>query len=345
MTYSFLNDYSEGCHPAILSALSEHNLPQQSGYGADDFCENARAMLRENMQQPDADIHFVTGGTQANIVCLAATLQPFEAIIAAETGHIASNEAGAIEATGHKIITRPSTNGKLTVDDIESALAQFALHPHMVRAKLVYISNTTELGTVYNKAELSALSACCRANDLILFMDGARLGMALASKDNDLTLADIAALVDMFWLGGTKMGALLGEAIVITNDSLKTDFAFHLKQRGALLAKGRVLGIQFCELLRDGRYLLWAAHANRMAKLLADACEKNGYPLAAPVQSNQVFAELPHAMIAELQRDFSFYEWEKRAHTSVVRLVTSWATEKRAVDQFIATLTHSTKTL
>lgn len=338
MTYSFLNDYSEGCHPAILAALTDNNDSQQGGYGADDYCEVARAILREKMHALHADIHFVTGGTQANLVCLAAALRPFEAIIAAETGHIAANEAGAIEATGHKIITRPSKDGKLTVPDIESALKQFARHPHMVRPKLVYLSNTTELGTVYSKVELTALSTYCRAHDLLLFIDGARLGMALASRDNDLTLADIAELTDIFWLGGTKMGALLGEAIVITNDTLKADFAFHLKQRGALLAKGRVLGIQFIELLRDDRYLLWAAHANRMASRLADACIQVGYNLIAPVQSNQVFVELPHELITKLQHDFAFYEWEKRENSSVVRFVTSWATKKSAVEAFSNTL-------
>lgn len=338
MNCSFLNDYSEGCHPTLLTALSACNAVQESGYGADAFCEAVRTMLREKMRSPSADIHFVTGGTQANTVCLASALKPFEAIIATASGHIATNEASAIEATGYKIIICPSTDGKLTVSHIASALAQFAKHPHKVRPKLVYISNTTEVGTVYNKAELSALSDYCRANDLIVFMDGARLGMALASTDNDLDLADIATFTDMFWLGGTKMGALLGEAIVLTKDTLKTDFAFHLKQRGAMLAKGRVLGIQFCELLRDDLYLKLSAHANRMAQNIASAIKEKGYQLTAQPQSNQIFAELPHELVTQLQRDFIFYEWEKREQTSIVRLVTSWATNEAAVTRFIQAL-------
>lgn len=341
MTYSFLNDYSDGGHTAILTAIAEDNLKQQSGYGADDISEQARELLRERTRQPDAAIHFVTGGTQANVLCLAAMLKPFEAVIAPATGHIAANEAGAIEATGHKVITMPSSDGKLTPDEVLRALNQFSLHPHMVRARVVYISNATEMGTVYTKAELTALSMCCRENDLRLFMDGARLGVALASQYNDVSLADVAALTDMFWLGGTKMGAMLGEAIVITHDTVKEDFGFHLKQRGAMLAKGRILGTQFRELLRDDLYLELSKHANRMAEKLANGLSKAGFELLAPVESNQIFTVLPRACIDRLSTSFAFYEWEIRPNgDGVVRLVTSWATDEAHVDAFVRDIAH-----
>lgn len=334
--YSFLNDYSEGCHPDILTALSQHNLSQQSGYGADDYSETARQLLWEKLGTTTPAIHFVTAGTQANLLCIAAALKPFEAVIAADSGHIAANEAGAIEATGHKIITMPNDNGKLTVAAIEKALAQFALHPHMVRPKLVYISNATELGTVYTRQELQALSACCKSNQLYLLLDGARLGVALASRYNDVSFADLAEMTDIFWLGGTKMGALFGEAIIINSPDLQTDFAFHLKQRGALLAKSRVLGLQFATLLNNGLYLSLSRHANEMAQRLAQGLADKGFQTTARVESNQLFVVLPQKQLPTLSQYFSFYEWEKGDNdTCIVRLVTSWATDATQVQAFI----------
>lgn len=338
--YSFLNDYSEGCHPDILTAMQESNLIQQMGYGADSLSEQAKDLLRYKINASNAKVHFVTGGTQANLICLASMLKPFEAIISASTGHIAVNESGAIEATGHKIITMPSTTGKLTVQDIEVALTQFSKPPHTVRPKVVYITNATELGTVYTKSELTEIYKYCQKHDLYLFMDGARLAMALASATNDMTLSDIANLTDMFWLGGTKNGALIGEAIIIKHDNLKCDFDYHVKQRGALLAKGRSIGVQFLTLLQDDLYLDLAKHANSLAKKLATAIQKMGYVLIAKTESNQVFAILPNDIICKLQDDFMFYEWERRETDTVVRLVTSWATDESQVDRFIKILSQ-----
>jgi threonine aldolase len=331
--YCFLDDYSEGCHPRILDALSRTNLEQQTAYGNDDYSEQARALIREHLGKDDTPVYFLAGGTLTNLVIIASALRPHEAVIAAHTGHIALHETGAIEATGHKIITVPSEDGKLTAADIETALANNALYPHMAKPRLVYISNTTELGTVYKKSELQALSETCRANHLLLMLDGARLGAALTADANDVALKEIAELVDIFWIGGTKSGALLGEAIVIPNEQLAHDFEFHVKQRGALLAKGRVLGIQFLELFTDGLYFELAKHANAMARKLSDAILAAGHALAAPTESNQVFAILPNQKIGQLNERFEFYVWEKAGdHHSVVRLVTSWATVECQVD-------------
>lgn len=371
--YGLLNDYSEGAHPSILDALVKTNTQQHTGYGTDIFCEQARQLLQTQLNKnvpaisdgsgdgseygsdnnldnsvdnsqaiPSSAIHFITGGTQANLVCLDAILRPVEAVICASSGHIAVNEAGAIESTGHKVITAPTgsaVDGKLTVSAIEHTLKKYAFQPHVVRVKAVYISNTTELGTVYQREELAAISACCRQHGLYLFMDGARLGAALASTQQDLSLADIAHYVDMFWLGGTKMGAMFGEMIVIPNPSLRADFAIYLKQHGALLAKGRMLGIQFVQLLQDNLYLTLCQHANQMATQLSDALTARGYSLLVPTQSNQVFAVLDNQTLASLKTQFAFYEWEKidNQHT-VVRLVTSWATEESKIEQFVQLL-------
>ena len=246
--YSFLDDYSEGCHPSILDALGSTNLVQQTAYGNDEYSAQAKDLICKHFDQDDVAVHFVAGGTLANIICIASILRPYEAIISASSGHIALREAGAIEATGHKIIGVASDDGKLTPDGIKDAIKNNSHAPHMAKPKLVYISNTTELGTVYTKTELQEISSVCKANDLLLFIDGARLGAALTASTNDLNLTDIAGFADMFWIGGTKAGILFGEAIVIPNTELANEFAFNIKQRGALLAKGRVLGIQFKEL-------------------------------------------------------------------------------------------------
>ena len=242
-TFSFCDDYSEGAHPNILSALMETNLTQQAAYGKDAYSIEAAQRIKAHLGETfQGAIHFVTGGTQANLVSIANCLRPHEAVITANSGHIALREAGAIEATGHKLITVPSFDGKITPERIEEALAANAQFPHMAKPSLIYLSNATETGTVYTLDELRRISVLARQHGLILFMDGARLPAALASHKNDATLTDIAALVDLFWIGGTKNGALLGEAVVVCNPSLAEDFAFHLKQRGALLAKGRLLG-------------------------------------------------------------------------------------------------------
>ena len=334
--YSFLDDYSEGCHPNILKALSESNLNQQTAYGKDGYSEKARELIHSELNNPNASIYFVAGGTLANIIVLASCLRPHEAIISTSTGHIATHETGAIEATGHKIITIPSENGKLNVADVAKALDDHALVPHMVKPKLVYISNASDVGTIYSKQELQDLSVFCKKKDLFLFMDGARLATALTSKKNDLTLENVSKLTDVFWIGGTKAGALLGEAIVINNPDLDIDFEFHVKQRGAMLSKGRLLGIQFQELFSDDLIYKLATYANNMAQKLADGILAKGFQLSSEIESNQIFPILPNPVIEKLEEKFVFYRWLKVDEgNTVVRLVTSWATDEAKVDEFI----------
>ncbi|MCP3856025.1 MAG: aminotransferase class I/II-fold pyridoxal phosphate-dependent enzyme [Actinomycetia bacterium] len=337
-TYSFLDDYSEGCHPEIVAALADTNLAQQTAYGNDDYSIEAHRLMANECGDPDLPVHFVSGGTLANLIIAAATLRSHEAMISASSGHVAARETGAIEATGHKIITMPSADGKLTAADVEGALAANAQYPHMAKPRLVYVSNATELGTVYTPDELHALRAVCTQNDLLLMIDGARLGVALASeRAQGMSLADIAAVADIFWVGGTKAGTLFGEAIVIANPALATDFDYHLKQRGALLAKGRALGLQFQTLFGpDDLFRRAAVTANDAARVLAEGITGAGHPLAAATESNQVFPVLPNPLIAALQEQFRFYLWEERADDrSVVRLVTSWATDQAQVERFV----------
>ncbi|MCL6458457.1 MAG: aminotransferase class I/II-fold pyridoxal phosphate-dependent enzyme [Gorillibacterium sp.] len=332
--YSFKNDYSEGAHPRILNALLETNMEQEEGYGGDRYSQEAARLLQQRIDC-DVDIHFLSGGTQTNLTVISAFLRPHEAVIAAQTGHILVHETGAIEATGHKIISIEVQDGKLTPHDLERALDAHT-DEHMVKPKLVYISNPTEIGSIYSKSELSQLSHFCQAQNLFLFVDGARLGSALTSEENDLNLADLGKLVDAFYIGGTKSGALLGEALVICNDQLKDEFRFHMKQKGALLAKGRILGIQFLELFRDDLYFDLAKHANNMAGLLRTEISEAGYPFLTHSPSNQLFPILPNELIAQLEEQYSFYIWEKvDADHSAIRLVTSWATSEDAVLSFI----------
>ncbi|MCO7125899.1 aminotransferase class I/II-fold pyridoxal phosphate-dependent enzyme [Sporolactobacillus shoreicorticis] len=337
--YSFKNDYSEGAHPQILNALLETNLVQEEGYGEDQYSLKAAELLKERMNSADAAVHFLTGGTQTNMAAIAAFLRPYEAAVAAATGHINVHETGAIEATGHKVLAVPcAKDGKLTPEGIQSMIDA---HPdeHMVKPKLVYLSDTTENGAVYTKGELEAISAFCKSQQLLLYLDGARLGSALTSKANDLELSDLPKLVDAFYVGGTKNGALLGEALVICNDVLKADFRYMMKQRGAMLAKGRVTGIQFLELFRDNLFFDLAAHANAMALKLAETIKAAGYEFLTPPISNQIFPILPDELLSVLHRNFQFFDWEKvDDHHSAARLVTSWATKEEAVDAFTASL-------
>lgn len=335
MIFSFANDYSEGCHPAILKALSENNLVQQAGYGDDDYTLSATNTIRQLTLCPEADVHLIAGGTLANLVVLASILRPFESVVAATSGHIYVNETGAIEATGHKVEAAPSADGKLRPHDILPFLNKARGH-HVVRTRAVYISNSTELGTVYTKQELTDLHHFCKENDLILFMDGARLAMALTAPSNDLTLADIAALTDVFYIGGTKCGALLGEAVVITNPELKKDFKYHLKQRGALTAKGRTMGVQFDQLFRNNLIFDLADQANRMAAKIAEAFKLLNYPMLIDSDTNQVFPILPNTLIAHLQKEYGFLIWDTvDAEHSTIRLITSWATPEDMVNRFI----------
>lgn len=341
MTYSFLDDYSEGAHPNILNTLMASNNSQHAAYGEDSFSITAKQRIARHLGQHfKGDIHLVASGTIANIITIASCLRPHEAVIAVHSGHIVMREAGAIEATGHKLITVPADNGKLTPSNIEQALANNAHFPHMAKPKLLYISNATEIGTIYRLAELTAIHNIAKKHNLIVLLDGARLGAALSSHKNDVSLSDLSRLVDIFWIGGTKSGALLGEAIVVSNPLLAEDFAFHIKQRGGMLAKGRLLGIQFQELFNEENlFFTVAQHANAMSAKLAAGILAHGHSLDADTETNQVFAILPNAVIATLQKEFSFYVWSKTDdHYSVVRLVTSWATDEQQVDRFLALL-------
>ena len=337
--YSFLNDYSEGAHPKILEALTKTNLEQTAGYGVDPHCDRARTLIRQAIGRENVDVHFLVGGTQTNLIAIAAFLRPHQAAISAVSGHINVHETGAVEATGHKVVTLPSKDGKLTAAQIERCVVDHHNDPiaeHLVQPKLVYISDSTEIGTLYTKAELAAISEVCRRLNLILFVDGARLGSALTSDQNDLTLGDLADLCDAFYIGGTKNGALFGEALVIANDQLKPDFRYLMKQRGAMLAKGRLLGIQFESLFEDSTYFDIARHANQMARRLDEGLAALGVPFLSDSHTNQIFPIFADAVVERLERDYAFEPWQKMDEEHLaIRLVTSWATDEVQVEAFL----------
>ena len=336
MKYSFKNDYSEGAHPRILDALIKYNLTQQNGYGLDEYSLNAAKFIRDKCAAPNASVHFISGGTQANLTMISAFLRPHESVVSAHTGHIFTNESGAIEATGHKIHGVETADGKLRPQDIQNILDAHQNVPHQLKQRLVYISNSTEIGTIYSKKELQELYEFCQNKNLILFMDGARLGHALTAETSDMSLADIAKYTDAFYLGGTKNGALIGEAIIINNPALQDEFGFHLKQKGALLAKGRLLGIQFEELMRDNLYFELADHANRQAMKIKEAFEEIGCDFLAETFTNQIFPVLSAKQIDQLSEKYDFYIWKKiDSERSAIRLITSWSTTDETVAGFI----------
>jgi threonine aldolase len=333
---SFKNDYAEAAHKDVLEAVCQDALAQEPGYGEDSITTRAVKMIREACGEPNAEVHFIAGGTLTNLVVAAAFLKPYESIIAAESGHICLHEAGAIEMTGHKVHHVPHTDGKISANQVLNIVATHA-DEHMVKPRLVYVSQSTELGTVYKGAELESLSQVCREHNLLLYVDGARLGSALMSEGNDLTLKDLARLCDIFYIGGTKNGALFGEALVIRDHKPELEFRRHLKQRGALLAKGRVVGAQFAALLEDALWLKLAQHANSMAGRLATGIRQAGYEFAYPPVSNQIFPILPERLVQHVEKSFGFYRWGPPKDGKVtIRLVTSWATTAEAVDSFLA---------
>ena len=335
MKYSFKNDYSEGCHHIILEALMRTNFSQQNGYGLDDYCAEAERIILEKSKSPHSKVHFVSGGTQANLIVISSILRPHESVIAANTGHIFTNESGAIEATGHKVHGVETTDGKLKPEDIQKVLDAHTNVPHQLKQKLVYISNSTEIGTIYTKKELEDLSNFCKEKNQYLFMDGARLGYALTAESNDLTWEDVAKFTDVYYLGGTKNGALLGEAIVINRQNLQDEFGFHIKQKGGMLAKGRLLGIQFQELLKDDLYWDLAKHANQQAMKIKQTFKEIGCDFLAETDTNQIFPILDNHQIEKLSEQFDFYVWKKiDAQKSAVRIITSWATETEVVERF-----------
>lgn len=336
---NFKNDYSVGAHPNILKKLLESNNTVQNGYGDDEYSAEAKEILKQKIENSSARIFFLSGGTQTNLIVISYLLRIHEAVISAKTGHIFANETGAIEATGHRVITVETEDGKLTPILVQSVLEEYTLRPHVVKPKMVYISNSTELGTVYTKSELENLSKFCKEKNLLLFMDGARLGHGITSKFSDLTLPDISKLTDVFYIGGTKNGALLGEAVVFNNPDLGGEFDFALKQKGALLAKGRILGIQFLELFRDNLYFELALHANEMAINMAAAIKEKGFSFLTEPASSQIFPIFPNRVIDELSKKYQFYVWKKvDENKSAIRLITSWATKENEMEEFIKDL-------
>ena len=336
----FASDYMEGAHPRLMACLNETNLEKSAGYGLDPYSESARDRIREACACPEADVRFLVGGTQTNATVIDALLRPGQAAVAADTGHINTHEAGAIEASGHKVAPLPHTNGKITqVEALCRECPPDSECAHTVIPGLVYISQPTEYGTLYTLAELTALSETCRKNGLYLYVDGARLAYALCSPENDVSLADLARLTDALYLGGTKCGALMGEAVVLPNPRLIPRFFTIIKLHGALLAKGRLLGVQFDELMKDGLYQEIGRNAVALAARIQEALKRAGYPLLFESPTNQVFAVLPNERVRALAERVEFTVWEPCGpeHT-VVRFVTSWATREEDVDALCALL-------
>ena len=333
-------DYAEGAHPRVLKALIDSNALSTPGYGEDAFCARAKALLRSQMQCEDCEIFFTMGGTQTNLLAIAQLLRPHQSVICAQEGHIHTHETGAIEATGHQLLIAKDVDGKLTPDSIRAVLAA-QMPIHATQPKLVYLSQPTEWGTVYTRSELSALHALCREAGLLLYLDGARLGCALAAQP-DVSLPFLARVCDAFYIGGTKNGALFGEALVFTDPALCRGFDYLRKQRGGLLAKGRLLGAQFEALFTDGLYTQLGAHANAMARRLQDGILAAGYPLLAPLATNQVFPVLPKALVEFLETRYVFRRWgvPEDPEQVPIRLVTAFTTTPEAVDALIADLAY-----
>ena len=333
-------DYQEGAHPRILQKLMDTNYVQSPGYGEDDFCAEARQIIRKKCAAPKADVQFLVGGTQPNLIFMSAAMRAHQGCVSVDTGHVAVHESGSIEATGHKVITLPGKDGKLVAGEVsEYCRLHFAdeAHEHMVMPKVVYISNPTELGTLYTRNELQALRGVCDQWNLYLYMDGARLGYGLASPENELDLPFIAEMCDAFYIGGTKQGMLFGEALVITRDALKEDFRYIIKQKGAMFAKGRLLGLQFTELLKDDLYMEMSQHAIDLAMKLKQAFTDKGYPFLMESPTNQQFPILPDAHLDVLKKKYSYsYMQRVDAEHSAVRFCTSWATTPENVDALIA---------
>lgn len=335
----FQCDYNEGAHPKVLERLVQTNMEQTPGYSEDKYCEEARKKIRKACGDDSLAVHFLVGGTQTNVTVINAALRKHQGVLCAVTGHINVHETGAVEACGHKVLGLPSPDGKITAAQVAEAY-EAHIHndsfEHMVQPKMVYISNPTEVGTIYSKAELTALSETCHKYGLYLFLDGARLGYGLAAPDNDLTLPEIAALCDVFYIGGTKVGALFGEAVVIKNPELAQDFRYLIKQNGGMLAKGRLLGLQFDALFTDGLYQEISAHAIAMAEKLREAFTAKGYNYLAPNRTNQIFVIVPDAHLEKIAEQFEYsYDQRIDATHSCVRFCTSWATKEENVDALI----------
>lgn len=337
----FRSDYSQGAHPHILDALIKTNEEHTDGYALDPHSEHAAEMIKEMIGRSDCEVHMMVGGTPTNVITIAAALKPFEAVVAPRSGHAYIHECGAVEATGHRVLTVDGIDGKVTPEMIDSAWEEFE-DDHTVVPKMLYISNPTESGTIYKKAELEALRACCDTHDMYLYLDGARLAAALTCEENDLTIKDIARLTDAFYIGGTKNGALLGEAVVIFDDNINDHYRWMIKQNCGMLAKGRLIGVQFEALLEGGQDSVFyqiGAHENAMAKKLREGIAAAGYSFDGTSPTNQIFPIFPTEMVRELEKEFFFYDWAPYGEDRrVVRLVTSWGTTAEDVDAFLAAI-------
>ncbi len=338
----FDSDYMEGAHPEVLQALIDTNLCQTVGYGADPYTERACELIRRECDAPQARVQLLVGGTQTNATVIDGLLARHQGVLAAECGHINVHEAGAIEASGHKVLALSHKHGKVAAEDVERYITEFyadETYPHMVAPGMLYISHPTEYGTIYSLAELEALSQVCHSHDIPLYIDGARMGYGLAAEGADVTLRDVARLADVFYIGGTKVGALMGEAVVVTNPKLLSNLFPLVKLHGALLAKGRLLGVQFEALLRDGLYYRLGAHAVELALRIREAFRAKGYEVVVDSPTNQQFFRLPNEVFDRLSQRVSMELWGPRGEShSTVRVVTSWATTPEAVDELIGLL-------
>lgn len=329
------NDYTKGAHPKVMAALMDTNMESTDGYGYDHHCDEASDLIKTLIDCQKVDVHFLMAGTQTNLTGLSSILRPHEAIIAPHTGHICVHETGAIEATGHKIIHVPSADGKLLPSQIDEVMEEHE-DEHYVKPRVIFISNLTETGINYKKSELLALRETCNKYGLLMYVDGARLAMALTQKDNDVLLSDLPKIADIFYIGGTKCGILFGEALVIVNDDLKTDTRWLIKQRGAMLAKGRLLGVQFKAILSDNLYFELGKNANELADKLVAGIKEAGYSFANEPCSNLVFPIFPNELVEKLKKDVAFEGWLKyKDGTSSIRLVTSWSTTEADITNFL----------
>ena len=338
----FNSDYLEGAHPHIMELMQQTNMVQTTGYGEDEYCERARELIKEACQTPDALVQFLVGGTQTNMTVISAALRPHQGVLCASTGHINAHETGAVESYGHKVLTLPSDNGKITAEQVRRYVDIHRADPsfeHMVQPGMVYISHHTETRTSNSKEELTALSETCRELGIYLFLDGARLAYGLAASDSDLDLPTIAKLCDVFYIGGTKCGALMGEAAVINHEDLKKDFRYIIKQKGGMFAKGRLLGIQFIGLFENGLYEEVGRHTIRLADKLRAAIREMGIPFYNENSTNQIFIVLEDSKIAKISKEFTLGYTERADEKhSVMRICTSWATKEENVDALIEAL-------
>lgn len=335
--YSFLNDYNEICHERILNSIIKNNMEQTLGYGEDKFCHTAKNLIRERFGLSDeTEVWFFIGGTAANLNTLSYILRPYEAVLSVDTGHINCHEGGAIEATGHKVLVSKNINGKLDLEASQKIVDEHFQDNHMVLPKAIYLSNATEMGTVYTLQELKDIKAFAEKNNMYLFLDGARLGTGLTSKYSDIKPEDLAKYTDLFYIGGTKNGAPIGEALVINNQEIKYDIVRHMKQKGAVLAKGKILGISYIELFKDDLYFDLARHANLMAEKISTSLDGLNIKFTERVESNQIFMEFTMDEVKEIQKEYDFSIQKKLDDDKyMTRFVTSWATDEKEVDKFI----------